>query len=371
MHLGVARHSLMKVLYVNGKFLAQPITGVQRFAMEVVKAWDNALESGYIDRTRYRIRILAPRTHLSLPQYRHLEIVGSRLSGKIWEQLYLPYRTAGQLLFSPYATAPIFKRRHIVTIHDAGVAATPGQYSFAFRTYNKLVYWALGIAAEKVITVSEFSKNELHRYFAIPLEKMQVARQGYEQILSVQPDSGILTKNGLRSKEFVLAVSSRSPIKNFDTLAAAWKLMKRPDMKLAVAGGYNRRIFGKEVEHNYGDGVTFLGYVSDAELRCLYENAACFVYPSSYEGFGLPPLEAMACGCPVIVSDTSALPETCGYGALYCNPLDVQDIALKIATLLDDPELSMELRAKGKQRIQEFSYRSCAEAIWLTVSQHI
>ena len=361
----------MRTLYINAKFLSQRLTGVQRYATEILREWDESLSQGRIDFNRYSLVALAPKDLIQQVNYRCIKMVTGNTGGRLWEQFELPIRSAGSLLFSPYAAAPIFKRRHIVTIHDAGVAATPEQYSFPFRTYNKFVYHTLGITAVKVITVSDFSKGELHKYFAIPKSKMQVVRQGYEQILAVKSDSDVLSRNGLRKEGFVLGVSSRSPIKNFDALAAAWKLLNRPDLRLVVAGGYNTRVFGKGSTQATDTGISFIGHVSDAELRCLYENALCFVYPSSYEGFGLPPVEAMACGCPVIVSRCSALPETCGDGALYCNPRDTRDIAEKISSVIDRPGLAADLRAKGRNRISELSYRKCAETIWSIVVEYI
>lgn len=361
----------MRTLYINAKFLSQPLTGVQRYATELMREWDQALAEGRIDPGRYSLVALAPRNVIQEVNYKCIKLVIGNAGGRLWEQFELPCRSSGSLLFSPYAAAPILKRRHLVTIHDAGVAATPEQYSFLFRTYNRFVYWALGITSACVVTVSDFSKAELHKYFAIPKSKMRVVRQGYEQILAVEPDISVLSRNGLRRQGFVLGVSSRSPIKNFDALAAAWKLLNRPDLKLVVAGGYNNRVFGSESVQKNQSGVLFLGYVSDPELRCLYENALCFVYPSSYEGFGLPPVEAMACGCPVIASNCSALPETCGDGALYCDARDSRDIAEKIRAVIDTPGLAIDLVGKGRNRVRRLSYRQCAETIWSTVLEYI
>lgn len=112
-----------------------------------------------------------------------------------------------------------------------------------------------------------------------------------------------------------------------------------------------------------------MGYVSDAELRALYEHAACFVYPSFYEGFGLPPLEAMACGCPVIVSNAASLPEVCGDAALYCNPCSPEDIAEKISLLMADPRLREDLRQKGLERAKQFTWEKCARETFAIIEK--
>jgi glycosyltransferase involved in cell wall biosynthesis len=130
-----------------------------------------------------------------------------------------------------------------------------------------------------------------------------------------------------------------------------------------VAGGSNPRVFrGRHLEHD-GYALHATGYVTDGELRALYENAACLVYPSLYEGFGLPPLEAMLCGCPVLVSDAASLPEVCGDAALYCNPRDPDNIAEKIRTLIEEPALRNELRCRGMERARNFTWRRASEAL--------
>jgi glycosyltransferase involved in cell wall biosynthesis len=218
--------------------------------------------------------------------------------------------------------------------------------------------------------VSQFSRHELHEHFRIPLEKMIVVPPGCDHLLTVKPEQGILERNSLESGKYVLGVGSRSPIKNFEGLARAWNLLARSDMKLAVAGGTNSRIFGDHSAREQRN-IHWLGYVSDGALRTLYENAAVFVYPSFYEGFGLPPIEAMGCGCPVVVSNSSALPESCGAAALYCNPSAAHDIAAKISDILDNSSLAEEMRRKGRERASQFTVRRAAESLWSELSKNV
>src|ERR1700676_2420281 len=133
----------MKTLSINGKFLSQATTGVQRYAAEIVRALDTGLEEGWIDRTRYSVRLIAPRVIIQTHNYRHVKVVCGSTNGRLWEQLELPFRARGTLLFSPYAAAPILKMRQAVTIHDASAAAAPQQYSMAFRAYCFVVFRAL------------------------------------------------------------------------------------------------------------------------------------------------------------------------------------------------------------------------------------
>lgn len=353
----------MKILYVNGKFLSQPVTGVQRYAHDVVSAWDDALGEGRIDSSRFAIRVVPPRGILKCPPYRHISIVRSAVSGKLWEQCELPLRTLGALMFSPYAAAPLAKRRHIVTIHDAGVLATPQQYSFVFRAYYAAAYKWMSRNSLKILTVSQFSKEEIKRYCAIPSEKIVVVHPGCDHLLKVPANDEVLKRFGLESGRFVLGVSSRSPIKNFEGLAQAWRLLGRRELKLAIAGRTNGRVF-RNSDQNSDSAINWLGYVSDGELRALYEAAAVFVYPSFYEGFGYPPLEAMSCGCPVLVSKCSALPESSGDAAVYCDPSSPEDIADKIASIVGDSSYSRMLREKGKQHAAQFTIRATASRLW-------
>ncbi len=156
----------------------------------------------------------------------------------------------------------------------------------------------------------------------------------------------------------MLAVGSRTPNKNFTGVARAAALLGELGYKVVAAGGSNSRVFnGVELDN---ESLVLAGYVTDGELRALYEGAACFVFPSLYEGFGLPPLEAMLCGCPVIVSDRASLPEVCGQAALYCNPDDPMDIAAKLRRVLTSYSLQQELREAGRARAREFSWGRAA-----------
>jgi glycosyltransferase involved in cell wall biosynthesis len=359
----------VKTLSVSGKFLSQPMTGVQRYADDIVTAWDQGLTEGWIDPASYSIRVIAPRTILQDPGYKHIRIEQGATDGRFFEQVELAWLARGTLLFSPYAAAPLLKGRHAVTIHDAAAAASPGQYSLSFRTYCAVVFRVLSYTCKPIFTVSEFSKKELHSYFSIPEEKMKVISPGCDHLLGVTADSGILERHGLEKNRFVLGVSSQSTVKNFQGLAKAWAELRRGGMKLAIAGRTHSSLFRGETVLD--DGVVRLGHVSDGELRCLYENAALFAYPSFYEGFGIPPVEAMSCECPVLVARSSSLPEACGDAALYCDPGDTGDIARGIALLLDDGALADQLRQKGKARAAELTARHAASAIWAELLPYI
>jgi glycosyltransferase involved in cell wall biosynthesis len=209
-----------------------------------------------------------------------------------------------------------------------------------------------------VATVSKFSANELMRHIGGRAAGIELICGAGDHILRAPSDARVLDRLGLAGQRYVLAVGSRTANKNFAGVARAVTLLSGLGCKVVAAGGSNSRVFnGVSLE---SDSLVLAGYVTDGELRALYENAACFVFPSLYEGFGLPPLEAMHCGCPVIVSDRASLPEVCGSAALYCNPDDPADIAAKLRLVLESSSLRDELRAAGLARAREFSWERAA-----------
>jgi glycosyltransferase involved in cell wall biosynthesis len=348
-------------IYINARFLSQPLTGVQRYATEFIKELDHLIEIGQIDKTKYSFVLLGPKTINSKLNLKHIPIktIGN-LTGHLWEQLELPFYTKNSLLLCLCNTGAIFKRNQIVVIHDAQVFALPQNYSFAFRLWYKLLFPILGRFVKKIITVSSFSRSELIKYCKFNPKKIQVIYEGKEHILSITPDKSLFKKKIIGNKPYILAVSTMSKNKNFNTIVQALENIKQLDFDMLIVGGKNSNVFGK-TQIALPDFVKPLGYVSDGELRVLYEHASCFVYPSLYEGFGLPPLEAMACGCPVIVSNTASLPEVCGDAAIYCDPYSVEDIAKKIEQLLADKNLQEQMRLKGIERAKTFSWEKAVK----------
>lgn len=354
----------MHTIFINGRFLTQATTGVQRWAAELTLALDGLLCSGEISPGAYRFVLLVPRgvsRDLSLERIR-VERVG-RFGGHVWEQVNLrPYtRMPGAVLLNLGNTAPIGAPNVVVTIHDAGVFATPEAYSVAFRTWYRLMHRNLARNARGIITISEFSRQQLQEYTAAPMSRTEVIPPGAEHIARLDADPGILDRHGLGQRPFVLAVSSLNPNKNFKLIIEAMAYL--PDLlgsvDVVVAGGTSPRVF-RAGSMDFGPAIKHLGYVNDRELKALYQRATAFVFPSLYEGFGLPPVEAMSCGCPVIVARAASLPWVCGDAALYCDPHDAQDLAQKIRMLVSDQKLQAELRQKGLARARVFSWPQCA-----------
>jgi glycosyltransferase involved in cell wall biosynthesis len=356
---------------LNGRFLTQPITGVQRYAIELVKSLDKKLSSAEIDGGKFKFTVLTPKknivTDLTLNNI-EIKPVGY-LNGHLWEQFELPFYSGNDLLVNLCNTAPVLKKKQIVTIHDAGVFVYPQNFSKLFSEYYRTLLPIIGKRSRRIITDSDFSKSELSKYCHINPEKLNTIYLGKEQILEIVESSEILDKYGLNNKKFVFSIGSMTPNKNFNAVVKAVRLLDGVDFKFVAAGGTNPKVFSNSAE--LPENVIHLGYINDQELKALYQNASCFVFPSLYEGFGLPPLEAMACGCPVISSNAASLPEVCGDAVLYIDPHRPEDIAAKIKQVLSDDSLRNELKRKGLERAREFSWEKCADEFWEIIKQEI
>jgi glycosyltransferase involved in cell wall biosynthesis len=349
----------MKLVDINGRFLTQPVTGVQRYASQLVQALDRHLANDPELRGRCRVRILAPPRGARALDLGHIVIqpVGV-LGGNAWEQLELPRHVRG-LLVNLCNTAPL-ARPGVVTIHDASVFAVPETYTRAFGAWYRTLLPMLGRRAVRVITISNFSRSELSRWARIPEHKMDVIHLGGEHIVETPADLAVFQRIAVQRGSYILAVGSRSPHKNLARVGQAVARLGEAALPVVVAGGSNAKIFAGRAGHS-GPPWIDAGYVTDGELRALYENAACFVFLSLYEGFGLPPLEAMVCGCPAVVAQTASLPEVCGAAVLYCNPLDAEDIAAKIRTVISDCAMRQELRRRGVERAAGLTWRHTAK----------
>lgn len=359
---------MLKII-INARFLTQPITGVQRYAIELVKALDALLESGELDKTQVSYILLAPKGtchELNLNNI-PLKQVGI-LRGHLWEQIELPLYSHGQFLLNLCNTGPLIKHNQIVTICDASVFACPAGYSKAFRLWYQFLLPILCRNAKKIITISEFSKSELVKYCGGMADKISPILLGVDNFSRIDVDKTILDKHALGTTPYVLAVSSMNPNKNFAAFAQAIEILEEVNFKVVIAGGANSKVFGRNAAQlpNF---VIQVGYVSDAELHALYNHADCFVFPSLYEGFGLPPLEAMACGCPAIVSNAASLPEVCGDAALYCDPYNPADIAEKIKRIMNDAEMREDLRKKGLARAHQFTWKKCARETYVVIEE--
>lgn len=293
-------------LIVNARFLTQHLTGVQRFAIELSKRLKK--------QTDFEVQFVSPKgiIHTDLAKELDAKVIG-RFGGHVWEQYDLPRylkQNNNPLLLSLCSTAPGFYKNQIVTHHDITYIRCPESFSKKFIGFYKFIVPLMLKNSKKIITVSNFSKDEVSAFFKIPKDKFVVIYNGVDsEQFNVLP-----TKNPA-APPYILAVSSRNFHKNFQGLIKAFKDVKNQlqDVDLYIVGGSEIKSFNNidlDIEDlKQEKRIHFLGRVDDQELVKTYQNASLFVFPSFYEGFGIPPLEAQACGCPVIASDKASMPE--------------------------------------------------------------
>jgi glycosyltransferase involved in cell wall biosynthesis len=335
------------MLLVNGRFLTQNITGVQRFAIEISKQLKNILGD--------RVQFVCPKNiiHHELAKELDVKVVGN-LTGHLWEQIDLPYclfKNSKPLLLNLGNTAPLFYKNKIVTVYDLAFYHHPEWFSKKFTIpYNFLIPKILR-NSKHILTDSDYVRNDISKSYNIHKNKITTIYGSYAEIFK-----GVKIKK----ENFVLAVGSIDPRKNLKSLINIFTQIRA--VKLIIVGQQNK-VFNSMNIDSLSANITFSGYVDDDELVKLYNKASLFVYPSFFEGFGIPPLEAQACGCPVICSNTTSLPEVGADSVVYCDPYSVEDIIDKIQLVMGDENLQNDLRLKGFENIKRFSWEQSAKKI--------
>jgi len=260
----------------------------------------------------------------------------------------------------------------VVTIHDCAFYDQPEGFSRKFATWYQFLVPKLARRIRRVITISQFSRDRLLEYCRVPDEKVVVIPQGVDQRFQLLPADVIQqTRDRLNLPErYVLFVGNLAPRKNLPRLLAAWDSISDafPDTALVLAGAANR-VFRDAGLPEPPPSVKSLGYVDDQDLPALYGGALCFAFPSLYEGFGLPVLEAMACGVPVLTSNVTSLPEVAGDAALLIDPYCIESLAAGLQKLLRDDQLRRELSLRGLERAQPFTWQRTAAATWQILAE--
>jgi len=287
----------------------------------------------------------------------------------IWTQFFLPLRLLADrasLLLSPLPEGMLFPCvPQVVIIHDVLPLHFPQEYP---RQHYYFRYWVPRLLrmSRAIVAVSEHTRRDLMRCYGIEMDRICVIPAGYDKT-QYQPGieiEEVKRKYGLTS--YLLYVGNLLPHKNIRRLLQAFgRIAGRIPFQLIIVGKKDSRYYPAleaEVEAlNLQNRVQFLDYVVTAELPSLYAGAEFLIFPSLYEGFGLPPLEAMACGTPVIVSNVSSLPEVVGDAALLINPYDVEEMARAMTRVLSEKGLSESMRRKGLERAKGFSWESAAK----------
>ena len=329
----------MPEIVVNGRFLSRRITGVERYGREIL----SFIASNCRVETTW----------------------ANGVAGHLWEQSTLPLKLPlDSILWSPANTGPLMVSSQALTIHDLSPLEHPEWFRKSFSTWYRLYLPILARRVQVIFTPSNYVKHKVTERFGV--DHVVVAPDGVNPEC-FYPDAQQCVYS--LPERFILFVGSLQPRKNLQSLLNAWDVIKDDyeDLWLIIAGGQTN--IYQTTELNPGARVRLLGYVPEAVLPGLYAQATLFVMPSFDEGFGLPVLEAMACGTPVITSDGGALPEMVGDAGLIYSMFSECGLAQTIRECLEDHDLYSTLVGKGLERVKEFSWRASADIIWKTLHE--
>jgi glycosyltransferase involved in cell wall biosynthesis len=346
---------------INGRFLTQNVTGVQRYGREILRALDLHLDEGHPLASDLHLELLVPQSNTYIPPLKCITVrkAGATLSGHLWEQIALPLFARNGIL-SLCNTSTVASKKQIVCIHDLNTLAYPASYSFAFRMLYGVIIPRVVNIASGVATVSHHSANQMARHGLIAQERVRVVPDGHEHVRQWRPDPA-RPAGSIADGNTIVVIGSPAPHKNVDLILGLAPELSRNGIRIAVVGRLDARVFRGSGLNAATDSISWVGPVTDGELMAIYQNCLCLAFPSRAEGFGLPPLEAMALGCPVVSSDCASMPEVCGDAALYASPDDRGAWLRAFLALRNDPELRRRLIQKGIERAGLFTWRRSAE----------
>jgi glycosyltransferase involved in cell wall biosynthesis len=350
-------------IYINARFLTQPITGVQRYAIEL---------SLRLKQLNSSIEFVCPRDVIQQDIFERLnaKIIG-KSTGHLWEQIDLPQYLKIQgnpLLVNLGNSAPVRYKNKIVTLHDIAHVRYPQSFSIKFHVWYRLLIPQILRTSLTLVTVSEFSKKEISNHFKHLPENIHVIYNAANEKFTVKK-----TKSNDVSP-YLLAVSSPNYHKNFARLISAFLSLRESQKikaNLLVVGKSNHSFAEQSYDDNQSTFIHFMGRIDDGELIKLYQNAEAFIFPSLYEGFGIPALEAQACGCPVIASNAAAMPEILKDSVAYFEPTNILEIQNAIEAIVNNQSLRISLINKGFSNISRFSWDESAHKLYTVILKHL
>ena len=351
-------------IFINGRFLSQSLTGVQRYAAEMVKAMDRLLAAGEAAQPLLEAEwlLLTPpnaKAALDLAVFGTRQV--GRRTGHAWDQVDLARAAAGGRLISLANSGPVLHRNHLVVLHDAQVFRRPDFFSRSYLMLHRTLGHLLARTAT-IATVSDFSRRELAAALRLTPSAIPVFSNSAEHFAATVPDFGIIDRLRLAPHRYFLFVGSMTKNKNVSLAIQASERLGRLDIPLVVVGGDNSKVFSDGPTAAKA-GVVMAGRLSDEEIAALFSRANAFIFPSLYEGFGVPPLEAMFFACPVIASTAEAVRETCGDAAAYFDPLNVNELHQRMLERIAAGGISGPERQKQETRLLAYSWAKSAAAM--------
>jgi glycosyltransferase involved in cell wall biosynthesis len=352
-------------IYVNGRFLSQGLSGVQRVCISLVRALDQLISQEPSHPLAGRVVLVVPRnvearlplTEISIRSF-------GMLTGHAWEQFELPWVTKDGILVSLAGGVPVLKKHQLYLLHDAAVFATPHAYSLSYRIWHTTL---LRLARRRVsfATVSDFSREEISRHLHLASAEIPVIRNAACTLLNHRGDDRTLEQLGLHPGRFVLAFGSSNPNKNTESVlkVASSGSLRARGIVVALVSGTASKIFSRHITKSAFSNIVEVSGVEDSTLSLLYRHAICLLFPSTYEGFGLPPLEAMANSCPSIVANYGAAREVCGDAAVYVSPFDIDLMVDQVISLYEDGDRRAHLSRIGLARAATFSWKDSARRL--------
>lgn len=348
-------------LAINGKYLGAGPTGVHRVADQLIHQLVRR-QRDLMDLFSEGLCVIAP---VHVPEQTGCNVRterGGAFSGQLWEQLSLPLLARSDLLLNFCNLGPVMSTGAITMIHDAQVFITPGSYSRAFTGFYRRVLPILGHRHARILTVSEFTATQLVRFGVAERDRVSVIPNGGDHILGFESRPGILERFQLKSRKFVVGLANVQVHKNVGLLLKAFADPALGELRLVLVGDADRRQF-EAAGHSVSANVAFTGRVDDGELRGLLEAALCVAFPSTTEGFGLPPLEGMVLGCPAVLAPCGALPEVGGKAALFAAADDPGQWVSAIRRLAGDLDAWEQCSLASRQQAGLFTWNRAGEKL--------
>jgi glycosyltransferase involved in cell wall biosynthesis len=341
---------------INGDFTILEATGVARYADEVSRAMGLLTAEGHPLTRDVDLELITPRECECegipvrvVPEFRHPRLP------QFWVQCQLPWYVRGGLI-SFCNLAPVTIRKQIACIHDLHTRIMPESYSFLFRAAHRVVLPVIGRRAFRITTVSQLTKGHLQDFGIVDSERIEVSYNGSDH--TERWHAGNTKLNLHSTRPFALCLGRRQKYKNLALILRLAPKLEAAGMDLWVAGEIPEE--ESAALRSYSN-TRLLGRIDDDDFAAALKSALCFLFPSRIEGFGLPAIEAMACGCPVVASTAPCMPEVCGQAALYSAPDDPEGWMTHILRLRSDPELREALIGLGRQQAKRYSWRRIAE----------